>query len=188
MRIIRIAVILLVLLVVVSPRLALADETSSAETNIDPTLLYFSNILAPNVAQADDEILAAAQPKEAQQAPEEIQNQEIIDKWRDKQADQWNNLPGKPFEVNASEYTASADECGNSRGITASGVKVGENRTIACPPELPFGVKIKIDGMGTFVCEDRGGAIKGNHIDIYVKTKKEAFAFGRQDLMAQVVE
>ncbi|TAK96364.1 peptidoglycan-binding protein, partial [Patescibacteria group bacterium] len=41
---------------------------------------------------------------------------------------------------------------------------------------------------GTYMCQDRGGAIKGNHVDIYVKTKKEAFAFGRQNLLAQVVE
>jgi 3D (Asp-Asp-Asp) domain-containing protein len=41
--------------------------------------------------------------------------------------------------------------------------------------------------MGTYVCEDRGGAIKGNKIDIYMLTKKEAFEFGRRNLMAQVV-
>jgi len=42
--------------------------------------------------------------------------------------------------------------------------------------------------MGTYVCEDRGGAIKGNHFDIYMPTKSEAFAFGRKNLVAMVVE
>jgi 3D (Asp-Asp-Asp) domain-containing protein len=41
--------------------------------------------------------------------------------------------------------------------------------------------------MGTFVCEDRGGAIKGNKVDIFMKTKAEAFAFGRRNLTAKVV-
>ena len=96
-------------------------------------------------------------------------------------------FPKGKFTVNASAYTAAADECGKSDGITASGVKVKEERTLACPSNFPFGTKIKIDGMGTYVCEDRGGAIKNNHVDIYMETKKEAFAFGRRNLEAEVI-
>lgn len=97
-------------------------------------------------------------------------------------------LPRGSFIINASAYTAAADECGKSDGITASGAKVQVNRTLACPPAYRFGTKIKIEGMGTYVCEDRGGAIKGNRFDIYMSTKKEAFAFGRRNLVAMVVE
>jgi 3D (Asp-Asp-Asp) domain-containing protein len=97
-------------------------------------------------------------------------------------------LPSGSFVVNASAYTAAADECGKSDGITASGKMVQANRTLACPKSYKFGTKIEIDGMGTYVCEDRGGAIKGNHFDIYMRTKKEAFAFGRRNLIASVVE
>ncbi len=96
-------------------------------------------------------------------------------------------LPKEKFVINASAYTASLDETGKTDGITASGVKVKENRTLACPPAFPFGVRVKIDGYGTYVCEDRGGAIKGNHFDIYMQTKREAFAFGRRNLLAEVV-
>ena len=117
----------------------------------------------------------------------EIQRERVLDKWRVKQLAKWENLPQGKFTINASAYTAAADECGWNTGITASGLKVEENRTIACPPEYPFGAKIKIDGYGTFTCEDRGGAIKGNHFDIYMRTKCEAFAFGRRNLIAEVV-
>lgn len=96
--------------------------------------------------------------------------------------------PRGKFIVNASAYTAAADECGKSDGITASGLKVMEKRTLACPPQFPLGTKIKIDDMGIYTCEDRGGAIKGNHVDIYMQTKKEAFAFGRRNLTAEVVQ
>jgi 3D (Asp-Asp-Asp) domain-containing protein len=96
-------------------------------------------------------------------------------------------FPKGKFTINASAYTAAADECGKSDGITASGLKVKEKRTIACPSSFPLGTKMSIDGYGTYVCEDRGGAIKGNHVDIYVKTKKEAFAFGRRSLLAEVI-
>jgi len=92
------------------------------------------------------------------------------------------------FIINASAYTAAADECGKSDGITASGAQVTEGRTLACPPSYKFGTKVKIDGMGIYVCEDRGGAIKGNHFDIYMQTKQQAFAFGRRNLVAMVVE
>ncbi len=91
------------------------------------------------------------------------------------------------FTINASAYTAAADECGKSDGITASGAKVTPQRTLACPPSYAFGTKIHIVGMGEYVCEDRGGAIKGNKFDIYMETKKEAFAFGRRQLEAYVI-
>jgi 3D (Asp-Asp-Asp) domain-containing protein len=98
------------------------------------------------------------------------------------------NVPKNSFIANASAYTASADECGKSDGITASGAKVQASHTLACPRQYAFGTRIKIEGMGVYVCEDRGGAIKGNHFDIYMQTKKEAFAFGRRNLVAAIVE
>ncbi len=112
----------------------------------------------------------------------------VLSRWKEKQADKWTNLPKEKFLVNASAYTASADECENSKGITSSGLPVEENRTLACPPVFPFGAKIYIEGIGERRCEDRGGAIKGNHVDIYMQTKGEAFAFGRKTLEAYVVE
>ncbi len=112
----------------------------------------------------------------------------LLAHWKEKQAHLWTALPEGQFTINASAYTAAADECGKSDGVTASGIKVTEKRTLACPPNFPFGTKIAIEGMGEFRCEDRGGAIKGNKIDIYMETKKEAFSFGRRNLIAQVVK
>ncbi len=110
-------------------------------------------------------------------------------RWKEKQAHLWAKLEtGKRFTINASAYTAAADECGKNDGITASGLMVTENRTLACPPNYPFGAKIAIEGMGEFRCEDRGGAIKGNKFDIYMETKSEAFAFGRQHLEAEIID
>jgi len=92
------------------------------------------------------------------------------------------------FNINASAYTAAADECGKSDGITASGNKVKENHTLACPSQYTLGTKIEIEGRGVYTCDDRGGAIKSNHVDIYMKTKAQAFGFGRKNLTARVVE
>lgn len=125
-----------------------------------------------------------------EETPKMLSKEEkILSRWKEKQAKLWDTLEvGKKFTVNASAYTAAADECGKSDGITASGLKVAEKRTLACPRELPFGTKLKIEGLGEYRCEDRGGAIKGNKIDIYVETKREAFAFGRQNLTAEIIQ
>jgi len=120
--------------------------------------------------------------------PEELSPEDrLLARWKEKQADRWESLPEGSFTINASAYTAAADECGKSDGVTASGLRVAENRTLACPPQYPFGAKIAIEGYGTYRCEDRGGAIKGNRFDIYMETKREAFAFGRRTLVAEVV-
>lgn len=108
--------------------------------------------------------------------------------WKEKQDHYWKTLPKEEFIINASAYTSAADECGKSDGITASGIKVQANRTLACPPTYPFGMKLYIEGMGVYTCEDRGGAIKGNKFDIYMETKTEAFAFGRRNLTAYVID
>jgi len=91
------------------------------------------------------------------------------------------------FTANISAYTASTDECGKNDGITASGKTVKPNHTIACPKEYKFGTKIQVEGYGIFICEDRGGAIKGNKFDIYMTTKKEAFDFGRKKLKVKIL-
>ena len=183
MRIIRIVAILLVALAAIFPQMTLASETINTDTNIKIDFLKSSNPLFPAIALANED---SAEKK--MKSDDDIRDESIFMQWKDKQADKWENLPKDQFVVNASAYTSSSDECGNSKGITASGLKVKENRTIACPPNLPFGVKLEIEGMGIFTCEDRGGAIKGNKIDIYMLTKKEAFQFGRQNLTARIVE
>lgn len=187
MRIISILVALPLLWVMIIPQSVLAasaEDSNETNTNFK---IQENIIINDGIAYDGSSILAYAPYRYKGYQPVKTEADKVIDKWKSKQAVLWKNLPEGVFIINASAYTASADECGNSKGITASGLKVKERHTIACPPQFPFGVKIKIEGRGTFVCEDRGGAIKGNHFDIYVQTKKEAFAFGRRNLLAEVV-
>ena len=63
---------------------------------------------------------------------------------------------------------------------TASGTIPTAGRTIATDVSvIPFGTVVYIDGH-EFVAEDRGGAVRGNHIDRYFNTHREAWDFGRQ--------
>lgn len=53
---------------------------------------------------------------------------------------------------------------------TANGTKLDNSmamKVAACPPNYPFGTKLDIEGYGEVTCVDRGGAIKGNRIDIW---------------------
>jgi 3D (Asp-Asp-Asp) domain-containing protein len=70
--------------------------------------------------------------------------------------------------------------CGKTDGITASGVKAVEGVTVAMNKSVPFGTKIYIDGVGERIVQDRGGAIKGNRIDLYFNDHQSALEFGRQ--------
>ncbi len=65
--------------------------------------------------------------------------------------------------------------CNGSWGnLTASGTTVTPYRTIAVDPKvIPLGAEVEIQG-NTYIAEDTGGAIKGNKIDLCVKTHAEA--------------
>ena len=74
------------------------------------------------------------------------------------------------------------DDAGmNGRGITASGEKAVEERTIAADPAIPFGSRVYIPELGkTYTVTDRGGAIRGNRLDLYMVSRKKALKFGVQ--------
>lgn len=79
----------------------------------------------------------------------------------------------KWLNFKATYYTK--DEPGmNGKGITSTGTKVEEGRTIAVDPKIiPYGTRVYIEGIGYRVAEDCGSAIKGHHIDIYVDSAKD---------------
>lgn len=174
----------------ISGNLILGNPAKAEQDNTNTKIEFVvsENIQLNNgFAESKNNIPYNSDNYEPAKSEEEIKREEKLAKWEEKQSHLKGNLPQEKFTGNFSAYTAAADECGKSDGITASGIKVEENRTLACPPQYPFGTKVKVSGTGTYVCEDRGGAIKGNHFDIYMETKKQAFAFGRRNLEAEVV-
>lgn len=69
--------------------------------------------------------------------------------------------------------------CGKTDRITATGTHAVEGVTIAVDPAvIPYGSLVDIEGIGTFIAEDCGGAIKGNKIDIYFERHEDALTFG----------
>lgn len=90
----------------------------------------------------------------------------------------------KVYKVTA--YCSCSKCCGShANGYTSSGTKATAGRTVAAPSNLAYGTKLNINGK-TYVVEDRGGAIKGNRIDIYVNSHSEALAWGVKYLPVEV--
>lgn len=89
--------------------------------------------------------------------------------------------------------TAYCDaSCSKKANDPAYGIMASRRETywgaVACPPEMPFGTKVCLFGAGCFICEDRGGAIKGNRLDVWLPTCEEAMEWGVQEIMGVVIK
>ena len=93
--------------------------------------------------------------------------------------------PTRIFKVTA--YCSCAKCCGKVTGRTASGSHAVAGKTVAASGQFAFGTKLNINGQ-EYTVEDRGGAIQGNRIDIYMNSHAEAVAWGVKYLPVQVVE
>ena len=94
-------------------------------------------------------------------------------------------IDGETYKVTA--YCSCAKCCGKTTGITASGARAIAGVTVAAPAKFAFGTKLNIGGQ-IYTVQDRGGAIKGNRIDIYVNSHSAALQWGVKYLPVSVVQ
>jgi 3D (Asp-Asp-Asp) domain-containing protein len=107
----------------------------------------------------------------------------------------WSKYP--KYTVTATGYTAGVESTGKSighpeYGITYSGVKVKRDlySTIAADLTVfPIGTILFIPGYGYGVVADKGGAIKGDHLDLYYETVQDVYRqWGKKKLDVYVVQ
>lgn len=100
-------------------------------------------------------------------------------------------------KVLATGYTAGYESTGKnpdspSYGITYSGVKVKRDlfSTIAADLSVfPLGTILWIPDYGFGVVADKGGAIKGNHLDLYYETVQDVYEkWGKKILEVYIVQ
>ena len=101
----------------------------------------------------------------------------------------------RTMRMEVTAYCPCTKCCGeNAQGITASGRDVSYNnsRFVAADTSvLPFHTKLSIPGYSngaTVEVIDRGGAIKGNKLDLYFPSHDEALEWGRKWVDVQIVE
>ena len=71
-------------------------------------------------------------------------------------------------------------------GVTASGARAHDGTIAADTSFYPFGTIFYIPGYGYGQVEDRGGAIKGQHIDAWFRSHTRARIWGKQNLTVKV--
>ena len=91
--------------------------------------------------------------------------------------------------VTATAYCPGECCCGEwADGITATGTRAEEGRTVAVDPEvIELGSTVIIDGA-QYIAEDIGGAIKGNRIDVFHEYHSDAVIFGVQEIEVIVIK
>jgi len=89
--------------------------------------------------------------------------------------------------MEASAYTKSYEEQ-THKGITKSGTQVSRGTVSVDPRVIPLKTKLYIEDYGEAIALDTGEAIKGNKIDLYMETKKEAMEFGRKNLKVFILD
>lgn len=93
------------------------------------------------------------------------------------------------FTVTA--YCCCKECCGKDTthpayGITKSGKRATEGRTIAVDPKIiPLGSTVYLNGKA-YTAEDTGSAIKGNKIDLFINDHQKAKVFGVQEMEVKI--
>lgn len=96
---------------------------------------------------------------------------------------------GQELYMTASAYSA---DCKGCSGITATGINLKANRDMKIiavdPSVIPLGSTVWVEGYGTAIAGDTGGAIKGNRIDVHVPSHEEAMRFGFKKVKVKIIK
>ena len=83
----------------------------------------------------------------------------------------------------ATAYCTCPKCCGPAaHGVCADGTPA-KGKIIAAPKSIPFGTVLSVPGYGTAIVHDRGGAIKGNRLDLLFASHKAARQWGRREVV-----
>jgi 3D (Asp-Asp-Asp) domain-containing protein len=95
----------------------------------------------------------------------------------------------KEITVTATAYSA---DCKGCSGITATGLNLKKNpntKAISVDPKvIPLGTKVYVEGYGYAVAADKGSAIRGNKIDVFFPSKKQALQWGVKKVKVKIVK
>jgi len=86
-----------------------------------------------------------------------------------------------------SAYTSDIAETDDTPFTTASGART-EHGVIACPRKYDFGTQVKIKGE-IYTCEDRMNIrYDGEHFDIWMEHKTDAYNWGRRLIEVKIIK
>ena len=165
------------------------DKRTREQRKADESALFAAACLGAAILLVAIAILATS--AQAVEAPEE--SPEAVEEYDPA----WNKPAMESAVCNdvfLGEYTITA-YCACSRccgvwanGYTATGTLATEGRTIAVDPKvIPYGTHVLLiwpDGtQHSYISEDCGGGVNGNHIDVFFNDHQAARVFGVQSAM-----
>jgi 3D (Asp-Asp-Asp) domain-containing protein len=171
-------------------------QISGVEARMIPFDSYLSSVEGVQSHSGRQVALGYKYVKHISAMKTEISSQEVVT--RPKTLEDTIDFSQYPTaKVTATGYTAGVESTGKSPnhpsyGITYSGVKVKRDlySTIAADLRVyPVGTILFIPGYGYGVVADKGGAIKGNKLDLYFETVKDVYTeWGKKHLDVYIVQ
>ncbi|MDQ0159267.1 3D domain-containing protein [Alkalibacillus salilacus] len=143
--------------------------------------------------QADQEQDSTQNNEQQSQESNQTNNQEQETKQQDNSGEvqhvSESNDVKETMYMEATAYTAYCDGCS---GTTKTGIDLRANpnqKVIAVDPNvIPLGATVWVEGYGTAIAGDTGGAIKGNRIDVFMANEADANRFGRRQVQIKILE
>jgi len=139
----------------------------------------------PSIEQPTVQTAREEAPPEPQEEPEPVV---VIRALAGAETPQTPEEPVYMGEFVISHYCACVRCCGKSEddpwyGVTATGTRATEGRTVAVDPDvIPYGSEVIVyyeDGsIASYIAEDCGGAIRGNRLDLYMEDHGKAWEAG----------
>ena len=99
----------------------------------------------------------------------------------------------RSLTMEATAYTLSFECTGRHPGhplfgVTASGMMAQVGVVAVDTNVIPFHTRLYIEGYGFAVAGDRGGAIRGEKIDLFFDTREEVRQFGRRHIQVWILD
>jgi 3D (Asp-Asp-Asp) domain-containing protein/uncharacterized protein YabE (DUF348 family) len=99
----------------------------------------------------------------------------------------------RSFLAEATAYTLDFASTGRHPGdplfgVTASGMQARVGVVAVDTNVIPFHTRLYIEGYGFAVAGDRGGAIRGEKVDLFFDTREETIQFGRRHINVWILD
>jgi uncharacterized protein YabE (DUF348 family) len=99
----------------------------------------------------------------------------------------------RALKMTATAYDATFESCGKhpdhpQYGITYSGLRVRPGIVAVDPKVIPLGTYLYVEGYGEALAADKGGAIKGNRIDLYYESPEDVAKYGKRTVKVYVLD
>ncbi|WP_245680544.1 peptidoglycan-binding protein [Bacillus marinisedimentorum] len=101
--------------------------------------------------------------------------------------------PGTDVIELSMESTAYTADCEGCSGTTRMGIDLakygGDAKVIAVDPAIvPLGSKVEVEGYGTAIAADIGGAINDYSIDVFIPNRDDALKWGRKNVNVKIYQ